>query len=148
MVLTVQKTMEILQLQLIDKVFDVSVVQVQQVRVQSVRRQVELPQLQPVEHGHRVQKTVTVPQLQYSDRVVDVPVGAVHRRIGRPCDHAATLCCDIGSAPDSVHRQSQWTFQFATERSTRLSAVVVMAAMKGVFGLFRPFFALLQVVWS
>ena len=31
---------------------------------------------------------------------------------------------------------------------TRLSAVVVMVAMKGVFGLFRPFFALLQVVWS
>ena len=40
LVLTVQKTIVILQLQFIDKVFDVSVVQVQKVpRVQSVRRQ-------------------------------------------------------------------------------------------------------------
>ena len=26
-----------------------------------------------------------------TDKVVDVPVGAVHRRFGRPCDHAATV---------------------------------------------------------
>ena len=50
---------------------------------------------------------------------------------GRPCDHAATLRCDSGSAPDSVHRRSQRTFQLATETGTRLSAVAVMAAMKG-----------------
>ena len=35
----------------------------------------------------------------------------------------------------------------ATETGTQLSAVAVMAAMK-VFLPFRPFFALLQVVWS
>ena len=68
---------EIPQLQSTDKVFDVSVVQVQQVpRVQAVR----IPQLQPVD-GHcrsharrcaatdagwfRRQKTVKVPKLQY-----------------------------------------------------------------------------------
>ena len=66
---------------------------------------------------------------------------------GRPCDHAATFCFDSGSATDSVHRRCHWTFQFATEVGTRLSAVAVMVAMR-VFGLFRPFFADLQVVWS
>ena len=54
--------------------------------------------------------------------------------------------CDSGSAPDSVLRRSQRTFQVATETGTRLSAVVVMAAMKVFFGGFSAFFALLRVV--
>ena len=54
--------------------------------------------------------------------------------------------CDSGSAPDSFHRRSQWTFQFATETGTQLLAVVVVATMQWFFGLFMSFFALLRVV--
>ena len=36
----------------------------------------------------------------------------------------------------------------ATETGTQFSAVAVVAAMKGFSRSFRPFFALLQVVWS
>ena len=53
MVLTVLKTIEILQLQFIDKVIDVSVVQVQQVpRVQSVRRQSRSHSCSSLQRGH------------------------------------------------------------------------------------------------
>ena len=64
----------------------------------------------------------------------------------RPCDHAATFSCDSGSATDSVHRGSWWTFQLATETGTWLSAVAVMAAMMGFWAVFPLFLALLQVV--
>ena len=56
---------------------------------------------------------------------------------GRPCDLAATLSVATVEVPQfSVHRRSQWTFQFATETGTQLSAMVVMAAMKGFLGHF------------
>ena len=55
---------------------------------------------------------------------------------GRPCDHAETLCvAKVEVLQIQFISGSQWTFQFATERGTRLSAVVVMAAMNG----FSPF---------
>ena len=48
----VQQATEILQLQFIDKVFDVLVVQVQQFSGAVGEETVVLQQLQPVEHGH------------------------------------------------------------------------------------------------
>ena len=75
-----QKTLEILQLQFIDKVFDVCCAGPASSGAVG-EETVELPQVQPVEHGHyscharrcaatgarwfRRQKTVKVPQLQY-----------------------------------------------------------------------------------
>ena len=63
----------------------------------------------------RVLKTAKVPQLQYSDKVVDVLAVQVVVLpqvqvcgYGRRCDHS-------GSASDSVHCRSRWTFSFATE---------------------------------
>ena len=58
-----------------------------------------------------VLKTVEVPQLQYLDKVVDVFFVQSIDGYGRPCDHAATSGL-VEGASDSVHRQSQWTFQF------------------------------------
>ena len=81
MVSTVLNTVEILQLQIVDKVIDVSVVQVQQVLGGSLWRQsrshscsslivdsvVRMPVVvqRQVPNGSDVQKTVKVPQLQY-----------------------------------------------------------------------------------
>ena len=56
---TVQKTVEIPQVQFLDKVVDIPVV---------VQRQVPMVQ--------KVQKTLEVPQLQIIDKVVDIPVVA------------------------------------------------------------------------
>ena len=90
-VLTVQKNIEILQVQSIEKVVDVTVGQIQQIpRVLSVRRQ-PIPQLHssfsfldkvvdmPVVFNDKcpwvsVQKTAKVPQLQRSFKVADIPV--------------------------------------------------------------------------
>ena len=119
--------MKILQLQYIDKVVDVCC------RVQTWRRQ---------------PSSRSCSSLSSLDKVVDMPVvgkdrcrgrcpGAVHRRLWTSCDHAATLVCDSGSATDSVHRWSRWTFQFATEVGTLLSTMVVMA---GFFGLLWAIF--------
>merc|ERR1711916_74501 len=54
---TVQKTVEVPQLQFIDKVVDIP-----------VEAQRQIPMVQTV------QKTIEIPQLQYIDKVVDVPV--------------------------------------------------------------------------
>ena len=56
---TVQKTVEIPQVQFLNKVVDIPVV---------VQRQVPMVQ--------KVQKTLEVPQLQFIDKVVDIPVVA------------------------------------------------------------------------
>ena len=70
-------------------------------------------------------KTATVPQLQYSDEVVDVLAVQV-----------VVLPADGGSASDSVHRWSWWTFSFATEMGTFQHMVPV----KGFFRVFSAFF--------
>ena len=69
------------------------------------------------------------PQLQCSDKVNDVPVVQVVVRVR-------------GGASDSVHRQSWWTFSFATETGT-LSAY---GGGEGFFSGVSAFFALLRVV--
>ena len=62
---------------------------------------------------------------------------AVLRCRGRPCDHAATFgLANSRSASDSVHRQSWWKFQFATETGTLLQGV---AAMREVCRILRHF---------
>ena len=48
----------------------------------------------------------------------------------------------VGSASESVHRLVWWTSQLATETG----CFPQLGAMKGFFGLFRPFFALLPFV--
>ena len=76
MILTVQKNIEISQLQVEDKVVDVPVVVVAQVpQVHVEMKTVETSQLQPVEQVPQVHvemKTVEIPQLQV--KAVDVPV--------------------------------------------------------------------------
>ena len=81
------------------------------------------------------QKTLEVPQLQCSDKVVDLPVEFIEG-YGRPFGPAATSGL-VEGASDSVHRQSQWTFQFLRDG---YAFSVGMAAMRG-----WPFFALLQL---
>ena len=97
MVQTVLRTMDIRQWQFIDKVFDVSVVHVQQIpRVQSVKRQscshscsssyscldnvVACPLCATTDAGwFEVQKTALVPELQCSDMLSGDFQGPVHR---------------------------------------------------------------------
>ena len=117
----VQKTIDIVQLQFIDKVFDVCCAGPASSGA-VCDETVELPQLQPVEHGHCrcmpvvcndrclvVQECGKLRRLRScstSDNVVDVPVGAVHRRFGRPFGHAATVATvevpQIQLSPESV----------------------------------------------
>ena len=90
-------------------------VQVQQVRVQ-LWETVEIPQLQLFEFWTGCcMPVVCNDRCRMVDDMAQFIDGC-----GRPCDHAATLSCDSGSAPDSVHRQSQRTFQLATDAGTRL----------------------------
>ena len=88
----------------------------------------------------RVVFTVEIPQLQFLEKVVDVPV--VQVVVGS--SSSWTGLANSEGASDSVHRQSLWTFQFATETGT-LSAWY--GGGEGFYVLFWPFFALLQVVW-
>ena len=122
--------------QLFDMVVDVPVVQIVDVCVQCLDTVVDMPVV--VHVVFVVLKTVEVPQLQYLDKVVDVFFVQFIDGYGRRCDHAATS----GGASDSVHRQSSWTFQLYN----RDGYDALRAAMKGFFGLFRPFFALFRVV--
>ena len=48
--------------------------------------------------------------------------------------HAVTLSCDTGCAPDSVHRRSLQTVQFAVEMGP-----LVLVAMEGLFAVFPHF---------
>ena len=106
------------------------VVLVQQVRAQLLKT-ADLPQLQLVEffgHGRRHARCVPRQMPWVFDVLVQFIDGC-----GRPCDHAATLVCDSGSATDSVHRWSLWTFQLATETG-------VSAGCGGDEGCCLPFF--------
>ena len=67
--------------------------------------------------------------------MVDVPVEFIEG-YGRPCGLAVTSGL-VEGASDSVHRQSQWTFQFLRDG---YAFSVGMAAMRE-----WPFFALLQL---
>ena len=71
--------------------------------------------------------------------------GAVHRRFSRPCDHAATFC-SVGSAPDSVIAGDSGHSSCATEKGTRLSALLFMVAVVGFFDAFCVIFRALPVV--
>ena len=70
--------------------------------------------------------------------MVDVPVGAVHRRLSRPCDHAATVATvevpQIQSSPVTVD------IPVVQQRRVLDYAVVVMAAMT-VFSAVFPHFS-------
>ena len=94
----------------------------------------------------RTQKTAKVPQSQFLTRWSMSLLAQFIDNYGRPCDHAETFCCDSGDASDSVHRRSQWTSCCATETGPQLPAVLGMAAVKGFFGGFSTFFALLRIV--
>ena len=80
MVLTVQKSMEISQLQITDKVTDVPVVSLVQVpRVWVVKKTVEDPQFEIAE------KTVENPETQFSDVVIDACL---------TCDAKCMVACE------------------------------------------------------
>ena len=107
-----------------------SVVQVQQIRVQSVRRQSSSHSCSPLS----MDTVVAYPLCAMTDcRWWSMSLLAQFiDGYGRPCDHAVTLCvatvevCPrFSSSPESVD------IPVATEMGTRLLAVVVMAAMKG-----------------
>ena len=147
-----QKPIEILQLQLIDKMVDFCCAGPADSSLLSVRRHsrshscslsyscldkvVDIPvgvQRQML-GGSECRKLRRSRSCSTSDKVVDVPVGAVHQRFGRPRDHAATVATE--EVPQiqfiaGVRGQSSC----ATENGTRLSEVVVMAEMKVFFGL-------------
>merc|ERR1712122_408361 len=81
MVQTVQKTIEIPQLQYIDKVVDVPVVQVVQVpQVQVVEKTVEIPQLQIVEKIVEIPEIQTVQGTQTSESLAPHLSARWHRR--------------------------------------------------------------------
>ena len=123
LVLIVQKTIVILQLQFIDKVLDVPVVQVRQVpRVQSVRRQ---------------SRSHSCSSLQL-DTVVHMPV-VVQRQMPDGSDVRKLCRCStyepvVDALACAVHRQPH-----------RMAA---MAVWRGFSAAFQAFFTLLQVVWS
>merc|ERR1719284_1005822 len=88
MVQTVQKTVEVPQLQFIDKVVDIPVVAQRQIpMVQTVQKTIEIPQLQYVDkvvdvpvvqvvqvpQVQVVEKTVEIPQLQIVEKIVEIP---------------------------------------------------------------------------
>merc|ERR1712012_1319198 len=80
MVQTVQKTVEVPQLQFIDKVVDIPVVAQRQIpMVQTVQKTIEIPQLQYVDkvvdvpEVQVVEKTVEIPQLQIVEKIVEIP---------------------------------------------------------------------------
>merc|ERR1740116_623612 len=85
----VQKTVEVPQVQHVDKIIDVPVVkQVEVPQIQKIPKTVEVPQIQYIDKVvdipvvkqrqvpmvQKIQKTVDVPQIQYLDKIVDVPV--------------------------------------------------------------------------
>merc|ERR1719480_232117 len=87
MIQTVPRTVEIPQVQYVDKVVDIPVQKQRQVpMVQTVQKTVEIPQIQyidvpvPVQKQRQVpmvqtvQETVEIPQIQYIDKVVAVPM--------------------------------------------------------------------------
>ena len=102
-----QQTTEIPQLQYIDQVFDVLVVQFQQIRVKSWET-VEIPQLQLVfSWTSCCSPVVCNNRCLWSSQlstVVNVPV----------------IMRDSGNAPDSFIANFWWTFQLATETGARL----------------------------
>ena len=101
----VLKTNEILQLQFIDKVVDFccagpsssgavgeETVELPQLQLVLWTRSLTCPLCSTREAGCQSAENCEGPAVA-SDKVVDVPVSAVHRRFGRPCDHAATSSC-------------------------------------------------------
>ena len=113
--MTVQKTVEVLQLALIDKVDDVPIVQVVDVGVQFLDTVIDMLVVVHVvvcRAKNCGSSAVAVPLTRWSMSFL----AAVHRQCGRPCDHAATRCFfNSRGASDSVHRQRSWTFCCATE---------------------------------
>merc|ERR1719424_2630510 len=88
MVQTVQKTVKVPQVQIVDEVVDVPVVKHRQVpMVQKVQRTVEVPRIQVVEkvvdvpvvkqvevpHIQTIEKVVEIPQIQTVEKIVEVP---------------------------------------------------------------------------
>ena len=92
------------------------------------------------------QKTVEAPQLHCSYKVVDVPVVQFIDGCGRRCDHAATSGLLLEVPQTQFIARVRGHSSCTTATVTMLSAVWVVAAMKGIFVLFRPFFALLRFV--
>ena len=100
--------------------------------------------------------TVEIPQVQFLEKVVDVPVVCNVRCMFETVQKTVEVlqltlfdkggrfpCCagrrrglvNSEGASDSVHRQSQWTFQFSTETGT------FSAGYGGDEGFFRLFYA-------
>ena len=65
---------------------------------------------------------------------------------GRRCDHATTSGLLLEVPQTQFIARVRGHSSCATETVPMLSAVLVMAAMKGIFCLVGPFFALLRVV--
>ena len=109
------------------------------------------------DHGNRDGDTAFSPWVQLLDKVVAMPV-VVNDRAWR-CRRCSSAVMDVAVITQrQLGSRAQWQcFKFCSSRRLRTFPLCNrdgyvfswdMAVMSGIFGLFWPYFALLQVVWS